>query len=172
SLTKLKELIEDKNTKRIWIEMYELTDSDILDSLKKRAEEKDIDIKIILDYRQHNDYAESDNAKYSRMVDFECNLENARNNKNCEVRWWQFCNDNYQKLHRKIFLFGKDTIWIGSSNISHYGLYDKNKEINLKIVDSKLASEFEEIFKKDWCDPDKNICQLVENLEEPCPKQP
>jgi phosphatidylserine/phosphatidylglycerophosphate/cardiolipin synthase-like enzyme len=52
-------------------------------------------------------------------------------------------------MHRKLAIFDKEKVFLGSANWSRNGLTN-NKEMNVVIDDSEVVEEVTEVFSDDW----------------------
>jgi phosphatidylserine/phosphatidylglycerophosphate/cardiolipin synthase-like enzyme len=115
---------------RIDIQMYILTDLDIIRALE-RAESRGVEVRIILDPNQRY------NLKYVDRLKRE----------GVEIKWYPV--NKPALMHRKMAIFDKEKVLLGSANWSRNGLTN-NKEINVLIDDLKLTDKVVEIFSNDW----------------------
>ena len=116
--------------KEIDIEIYILTDQDVIKALQ-RAETRGVEVRIILDPNQPSNLKNVDQLK----------------NRGVEVKWYPVTKP--AQMHRKFAMFDKKKIFLGSTNWTHNG-FTKNCEINLLIDDLQAIAKIEEIFSRDW----------------------
>jgi phosphatidylserine/phosphatidylglycerophosphate/cardiolipin synthase-like enzyme len=115
---------------QIDIQIYILTDQDVIRALE-RAEDRGVEVKIILDPNQRYNLKHVDQLKREGI----------------EIKWYPV--NKPALMHRKMAIFDKEKVLLGSANWSRNGLTN-NKEINVFIDDTKVADELVEIFSDDW----------------------
>lgn len=123
------ELISESK-KQIDIEMYILADQDVIRALE-RAEDRGVEVRIVLDPNQRY------NLKHVDQLERE----------GIEVKWYPV--NKPALMHRKVAIFDKKRVFLGSANWSRNGLTN-SKEIDVLIDDSELVDEVVEIFSDDW----------------------
>ena len=112
------------------IEMFILSDKDIIKALKK-ASSKGIRIRIILDpYRRENHYT------FDEFLDSQV-----------EVRFYRIKRPAI--FHRKFILIDNKILLIGSCNLSYNGL-ENNKEIMVEVSNKSIVNIILEIFNTDF----------------------
>jgi phosphatidylserine/phosphatidylglycerophosphate/cardiolipin synthase-like enzyme len=119
-----------ESEKEIDIEVYILTDQDVIKALQ-RAETRGVAVRIILDPNQSSNLKNVDQLK----------------NREVEVKWYPVTKP--AEMHRKFAMFDKKKIFLGSINWTHNG-FTKNCEINLLTDDPQTIAKIEEIFLRDW----------------------
>jgi phosphatidylserine/phosphatidylglycerophosphate/cardiolipin synthase-like enzyme len=119
-----------ESEKEIDIEVYILTDQDVIKALQ-RAETRGVEVRIILDPNQPSNLKNVDQLK----------------NRGVEVKWYPATKP--AQMHRKCAMFDKKKVFLGSTNWTHNG-FTKNCEINLLIDDPQTIAKIEEIFSRDW----------------------
>lgn len=112
------------------LEMYILTDKDVLNELVNAAQ-RGVKIRIILEYRVEI----KDLLKIARYLDRE----------NIQLRWSQ---DKYKLTHSKMMIIDKKKVLIGSINFSKSAL-ENNREVGI-IVEGEIVKEYLNEFEKDW----------------------
>jgi len=112
------------------IEVYILTDQDVIKALQ-RAETRGVEVRIILDPNQTSNLKNVDQLK----------------NRGVEVKWYPVTKP--AQMHRKVAIFDKKKVFLGSTNWTHNG-FTKNCEISLFLDDSQAVAKIEEIFARDW----------------------
>lgn len=123
------ELISESE-KEINIEVYILTDQDVIKALQE-AESREVEVRIILDPNQTSNLKNVDQLK----------------NRGVEIKWYPVTKP--AQMHRKFAMFDKKKILLGSTNWTHNGL-TRNCEINLLVDDPRAVAKIEEIFTQDW----------------------
>ena len=123
------ELISEAE-KEIDIEVFILTDQDVIKALQ-RAETRGVEVRIILDPNQSSNLKNVDQLK----------------NRGVEVKWYPVTKP--AQMHRKVAIFDKKKVFLGSTNLTHNG-FTRNCEINLLIDDPQTVAKIEEIFSQDW----------------------
>jgi len=116
--------------KEIDIEVYILTDQDVIKALQ-RAETRGVEVRIILDPNQTSNLKNVDQLK----------------NRGVEIKWYPVTKP--AQMHRKVAIFDKKKVFLGSTNWTHNG-FTKNCEISLFLDDSQAVAKIEEIFARDW----------------------
>lgn len=145
-----------KTSKIIYIEMYQLTNNEIIEALRQRAYGiDDVSIRIILDTN------EEANLCYYKKINTEQYLENKDR---CIIRWrWGRSekNNKYFHMHRKVALFidnlGNMTTYLGSTNWTDNALNNKNWEIGILFQDRELGLQIKEEFLEFWKDNKKSL---------------
>ncbi|MEM4137110.1 MAG: phospholipase D-like domain-containing protein [Candidatus Anstonellaceae archaeon] len=117
--------------KSIDIQMYVLTDKDIISQLIESAD-RGVKIRIILEYR-----IESDIKKVIEALE----------HKNIEVR---FSPSKYKLMHSKMVIIDREKVLIGSINFSKSAL-ETNREVAI-LVGGEIIKKYLEIFESDWRD--------------------
>jgi phosphatidylserine/phosphatidylglycerophosphate/cardiolipin synthase-like enzyme len=115
---------------QIDIEMYILTEQDIIRALEK-AEGRGVEVRIILDPNQRYNLKHVDRLKREGV----------------EIKWYPV--NKPSLMHRKLAIFDKEKVFLGSANWSRNGLTN-NKEMNVVIDDSEVVEEVTEVFSDDW----------------------
>ena len=116
--------------KSIDIEMFILSDKDIIKALKK-ASSHGVKVRIILDpHRRENHHT------FDEFL-------------NCQVKIRFYHIKRPAIFHRKFILIDSKTLLIGSFNLSYNGL-ENNKEIMVEIEDRKVIDSIFEIFINDF----------------------
>lgn len=111
-------------------EMFVLSDIEVIRALIQ-AKKRGIEIKILLDLNQ-----KSNKKKIPEL--------SARG-----IKIKGFLNKKGTLMHRKIALFDKKLLFLGSTNWTFNGFH-KNQEVDLLLDDSKIIQEFLKQFEKDW----------------------
>ena len=125
---KILELINNAK-KSIDIEMFILSDKDIIKALKK-ASSRGIKVRIILDpHRKENHYT------FDEFL-----------NSQVKIKFYHMKRPAI--FHRKFILIDNKTLLIGSFNLSFNGL-ENNKEIMVEIVNKKAINYILKIFNND-----------------------
>lgn len=114
----------------IELEMYILSDEDILNELRESAS-KGVNIRIILEDRI--DFSQLD--KIIKFLD----------QKNINLRW---ASKDYKLSHSKLMIIDKKKALIGSINFSKSAL-TSNREVAI-LIEGKLVNEFLKVFELDW----------------------
>jgi len=153
SFAELEKLVKGAK-KRIWIEMYALTDgihdgkiqkSSIISLLKNTK--KDLQISIIVDLEQEKTQMSKSTKNRTVLKNFEKEFEK---NKKKEIRWFK----NNRHFHRKVCIIDDDKLWIGSSNFTYSGINpacDKpNLEMNVRIIDKNIVEKVARKIQQDW----------------------
>jgi phosphatidylserine/phosphatidylglycerophosphate/cardiolipin synthase-like enzyme len=115
---------------QIDIQMYILTDQDVIKALE-RAEGRGVEVRIILDPNQRYNLKHVDRLKREGV----------------EIKWYPV--NKPALMHRKMAIFDKEKVLLGSANWSRNGLTN-NKEINVLIDDSEVVGKVTEVFSDDW----------------------
>lgn len=123
---KLLHLIK-RASKRIWIQMLLLEDTEIMEALKD-AGKRGVDVRILL--------ADPLKVEVNRMA--------REYLEGLEVR---FLHSPF--LHAKFIDFDGEICFIGSQNLSTQSL-DENREMGLLITSRDVMEKLEEVFKRDW----------------------
>ncbi len=116
--------------KEIDVEVYIFTDQDMIKALQQ-AETRGVEVRIILDPNQASNLKNVDQLK----------------NRGAEVKWYPVTKP--AQMHRKVAIFDRKKIFLGSTNWTHNG-FTKNCEINLLTDDPQTIAKIEEIFGRDW----------------------
>ena len=117
--------------KSIAVEMYLVTSEEMVSALK-RAHDRGVDIRVILEKRViANDNGKSYNDLSSYGVD---------------VKW---AAETFQLTHSKFLIIDNKKVIVGSHNWSNAAL-KKNREASVIIEDTKTVSEFKRVFEEDW----------------------
>jgi len=116
--------------KTIDIQMYILSDQDVIEALE-RAEDRGVEVRVILDP--------------GRRYNLKCIDELRR--EGVEIKWYPI--NKPALMHRKLAIFDREKILLGSANWSGNGLTN-NKEIDVLIDDSPTVKKIAEIFSNDW----------------------
>ncbi len=153
SFAELEKLVKGAK-KRIWIEMYALTDgihdgkiqkSSIISLLKNTK--KDLQISIIVDLEQEKTQMSKSTKNRTVLKNFEKEFEK---NKKKEIRWFK----SNRVFHRKVCIIDDDKLWIGSSNFTYSGINpacDKpNLEMNVRIIDKNIVEKVAKKIQQDW----------------------
>ncbi len=153
SFAELEKLVKGAK-KRIWIEMYALTDgihdgkiqkSSIISLLKNTK--KDLQISIIVDLEQEKTQMSKSTKNRTVLKNFEKEFEK---NKKKEIRWFK----SNRVFHRKVCIIDDDKLWIGSSNFTYSGINpacDKpNLEMNVRIIDKNIVEKVARKIQQDW----------------------
>lgn len=126
-------------SKSIHIEMFTLTDDDLVDELVK-AKERGVDVKVLL----------CDNKEIFHLPTFHVpNLPTALKLRDAgvDVRW--YANPKFTQMHSKLALFDGETVMVGSANWIHHafrGIHEYYGEID----NAELAAKMEAQFADDW----------------------
>jgi len=126
--------------KEIDLEMYILTDKDVLNELVE-ASKKGVKIRIILEYRVDI----KDLLKIAQYLDRE----------NISLKWSQ---DKYKLTHTKMMIIDKKKVLVGSINFSKSALED-NREMGI-IVEGEIVKQYLDEFEKDW----QNSIEYIKDL--------
>jgi HKD family nuclease len=143
---------EIKSTKKgdiIWLAMFYLADTDVLEELKHAASDRDVKIKMILDPNQ--------NAFGSEKMGLP-NLPVAAEltqlaEKNIEIRWY---NTGKEQFHSKLLYIEKQkeaVIIGGSANYTERNLNNYNLETDVKITatnQEEVIQEIDSYFHRLW----------------------
>lgn len=153
SFVELEKLVKGAK-KRIWIEMYELTDgihdgkiqkSSIISLLKNTK--KDLQISIIVDLEQEKTQMSESLENYATLKNFEKEFEK---NKKKEIKWFK----SNRTFHRKVCIIDNDKLWIGSSNFTYSGINpaceEPNLEMNVRIIDKDIVEKVAKKIQQDW----------------------
>jgi phosphatidylserine/phosphatidylglycerophosphate/cardiolipin synthase-like enzyme len=118
--------------KRIWLEMFNLCSTEIIDLLKREGD-SDVDIRMLLDYNNENEKLWIKDGK-------------VREPKWVKIR---FGNPNmFWTYHLKMAIVD-DTVLFGSANWSYSGMI-KNREGLIVTDEPEIVKKCEEIFSTDW----------------------
>lgn len=134
-----KELLENivskmnNSKKRIYLEVYMLTENKLKDALKK-AKDKWIDVKVVLEKNPYMAF-NINNKTYDFL---------SKNNIN--VVWSNL--ENYALNHSKFIIIDNELV-LASWNFT-YSTFSKNRDIFLFIKDSEILTLFEKIFELDF----------------------
>ncbi|MFH1504168.1 MAG: phospholipase D family protein [Candidatus Omnitrophota bacterium] len=116
--------------KQIDIEMYILTDRNVIEALEK-AEGRGVEVRLILDPNQRYNLEHTDDLKREGV----------------EIKWYPVSKPAL--MHRKAAIFDEEKVILGSCNWSRNG-FTNSKEINVLINDAQAVKEIIEIFSGDW----------------------
>ena len=153
SFAELEKLIKGAK-KRIWIEIYMLTDGINDGKIQKpsiinllQSTKKDLQISIIVDLQNENTQISKSSKNRAALKNFEKEFEK---NKKKEIRWFK----SNRTFHRKVCIIDDDKLWIGSSNFTYSGINpacDKpNLEMNVKIIDKNIVEKVAKKIQQDW----------------------
>lgn len=139
-----------RKSKIIFVEMYLLTDNEIIEELHKKAyTEKDVMIRIILN-------KDLKNKSFKKGANTERYIENMLKNKdNREISLINWINgrieSNYylKSMHRKLAIFDSKTIFIGSTNWTETA-FNENWEVGLIYNDKDEANKLSNLFLEHW----------------------
>jgi phosphatidylserine/phosphatidylglycerophosphate/cardiolipin synthase-like enzyme len=112
------------------IEMYVLTDEDIINELINSAN-RGVKIRIILEYRTDI----KDLQKIAKYLE----------HKNIELKWAPV---EYKLVHSKLIIVDKKKALVGSINLSKSAL-EKNRETAI-LIEGQIVNEYLNIFEEDW----------------------
>lgn len=122
--------------KSVRVEMFFLTDYTIIEALKA-AEARGVEVEVLLNPSQIRGYkANEAPAAELRAA-------------GCEVKWYQPDPERGGRLHAKMGIFDDHQVILGSANWTGNGL-TWNKEANVDIVDSEVASYYAKMFEDDF----------------------
>jgi phosphatidylserine/phosphatidylglycerophosphate/cardiolipin synthase-like enzyme len=110
--------------------MYILSDKDVIEALK-RAEDRGVEVRIILDPSRRYNLKYIDELKREGV----------------DIKWYPV--NKPSLMHRKLAVFDKEKVLLGSANWSRNGLTN-NKEIDILIDDSPAVKKIADIFSNDW----------------------
>ena len=153
SFAELEKLIKGAK-KRIWIEIYMLTDGINDGKIQKpsiinllQSTKKDLQISIIVDLQNENTQISKSSKNRAALKNFEKEFEK---NKKKEIRWFK----SNRHFHRKVCIIDDDKLWIGSSNFTYSGINpacDKpNLEMNVRIIDKNIVEKVAKKIQQDW----------------------
>jgi len=153
SFAELEKLIKGAK-KRIWIEMYELTDNIYKGNIQKpsiinllQSTRKDLQISIIVDLEQEKTQMSKSTKNRTVLKNFEKEFEK---NKKKEIRWFK----SNRVFHRKVCIIDNDKLWIGSSNFTYSGINpaceEPNLEMNVRIIDKDIVEKVAKKIQQDW----------------------
>lgn len=155
SFAELEKLVKGAK-KRIWIEMYALTDGIHDGKIQKlsiinllQSTRKDLQISIIVDLKQERESSTISKSTKNRTVlkNFEKEFEK---NKKKEIRWFK----SNRVFHRKVCIIDNDKLWIGSSNFTYSGINpaceEPNLEMNVRIIDKDIVEKVAKKIQQDW----------------------
>ena len=153
SFAELEKLIKGAK-KRIWIEIYMLTDGINDGKIQKpsiinllQSTKKDLQISIIVDLQNENTQISKSSKNRAALKNFEKEFEK---NKKKEIRWFK----SNRTFHRKVCIIDDDKLWIGSSNFTYSGINpacDKpNLEMNVRIIDKNIVEKVARKIQQDW----------------------
>lgn len=126
-----------KAKESIYLEMYRLSDKDIIGNLID-AHHRGVDVRVILDPTDAKTGWNVNSKTFETLA-----------NAGVPVRWYDIMEKSTQRMHSKwAVIDGKETI-IGSVNWSSKGLKE-NREIGALVQDKKTANVFMEQFLHDW----------------------
>ncbi|MCE5177316.1 MAG: phospholipase D-like domain-containing protein [Caldisericales bacterium] len=130
-------------SKKIDLELYRLSDPEIINALKTSAS-KGVKIRIILDKHPEN-------KTFEGGGDTEKTLEYGNQN-NCTVKW--LSGVGYKSImHRKLGIFDGNTIFVGSSNWTSAALKkddDYNREASIIFKNKNTCSKALKEFDANW----------------------
>ncbi len=112
------------------VEMYTLTDAEILAALE-RAEAHGVQVRIILDPNQPS------NLKHVQRLQHQ----------GVDVKWFPITKPAL--MHRQLAIVDGERVFAGSVNWTHNGLA-KNEELMLIVQDAAIAKKLDEVFAEDW----------------------
>jgi len=153
SFAELEKLIKGAK-KRIWIEIYMLTDGINDGKIQKpsiinllQSTKKDLQISIIVDLQNENAQISKSSKNRAALKNFEKEFEK---NKKKEIRWFK----SNRTFHRKVCIIDDDKLWIGSSNFTYSGINPAckkpNLEMNVKIIDKNIVEKVAKKIQQDW----------------------
>jgi len=153
------DMIKNSN-KNIYLEQLFLFDKYIVDSLiKKKIENKSIDIRIILDSNENVELGGLPNTifikelkKYGIQVRFR-KIQHSENQ------------SDHQENHRKIISTDGNRIMIGSANLNPNSLQGSYREMGAEVFSRKIARDYEISFLSTWSDSKKVMDLDIENLQ-------
>ena len=116
--------------KSLDIEMYTLTDAEVIAALE-RAEERGVEVRVILDPNQKGNYRHVEHLT----------------GQGAEVKWFPV--ERPALMHRKLAIVDGKQILAGSVNWTANGLM-KNEEVFFVIDDAAVARQLAETFDTDW----------------------
>ena len=116
--------------KSIDVEMYVLTDAEVLDALE-RAEQRGVQVRMILDPNQQGNQKHVERLKQYGV----------------EVKWFPI--NKPALMHRKLAIVDGTKLFAGSVNWTHNGLA-RNEELVLIVEDPEVAKKLGETFAEDW----------------------
>lgn len=135
-------------SKKIDLELYRLSDPEIINALKASAS-KGAKIRIILDKHADNETFDDGGKKKNT----EATLEYG-NQKNCIVKWLSGAGSGYKTImHRKLGIFDGNTIFVGSSNWTRAALEKDtsyNREASITFKNKDACSKASKKFEADW----------------------
>ncbi len=153
SFAELEKLVKGAK-KRIWIEMYALTDGIHDGKIQKlsiinllQSTRKDLQISIIVDLEQEKTQMSKSTKNRTVLKNFEKEFEK---NKKKEIRWFK----SNRVFHRKVCIIDNDKLWIGSSNFTYSGINpaceETNLEMNVRIIDKDIVEKVAKKIQQDW----------------------
>ncbi|HQN37808.1 MAG TPA: phospholipase D family protein [Caldisericia bacterium] len=153
SFAELEKLIKGAK-KRIWIEIYMLTDGINDGKIQKpsiinllQSTKKDLQISIIVDLQNENTQISKSSKNRAALKNFEKEFEK---NKKKEIRWFK----SNRTFHRKVCIIDDDKLWIGSSNFTYSGINSAckkpNLEMNVRIIDKNIVEKVARKIQQDW----------------------
>lgn len=150
----LEELDRTKSGDNVWLGMFYLADTQVLEALKEAAG-RDVKINMILDPNQ-NAFGQDKIGLPNLPVAAE--LEKLGEN-NIKIRWYDTQDEQYHSKFMYIDHGDEEEAVIigGSANYTERNLNDYNIEANLKISankDEKIVQEVEEYFERLWTNKD------------------
>ncbi len=116
--------------KSIDVEMYVLTDAEVIDALE-RAEQRGVQVRMILDPNQQGNQKHVERLKQHGV----------------EVKWFPI--NKPAQMHRKLAIVDGKRLFAGSVNWTHNGLA-RNEELMLLVEDPEIARKLGETFAEDW----------------------
>lgn len=129
----------EKAKRSIHVEMFALTDSDVINGLID-AHKRGLDVRVILDGTPY------ENGYLPNKKTFET-LKKA----GVPVKWFKPDAETKNKLHAKIGIFDGEKTVLGSCNWTKKGFYI-NRENDVDIKSKDTATVFEDMFERDWKD--------------------
>ena len=153
SFAELEKLIKGAK-KRIWIEIYMLTDGINDGKIQKpsiinllQSTKKALQISIIVDLQNENTQISKSSKNRAALKNFEKEFEK---NKKKEIRWFK----SNRTFHRKVCIIDDDKLWIGSSNFTYSGINSAckkpNLEMNVRIIDKNIVEKVAKKIQQDW----------------------
>ncbi len=157
-----------KNSKKnIFMEQLFLYDKYIVDALiKKRIENKNIDIRIIVDNNYNFKLSGFPNTifikelnKYGIKVRTRNTLGSLATFKNGEEQMF------HQENHRKIIVCDSERLLIGSSNLNPDTLQGSFRELGAEVFSTQIARDYELKFLATWADHETTLEMDIENFQ-------
>ena len=138
-------------SKKIDLELYRLSDPEIINALKASSS-KGAKIRIILDKHADNETFDDGGKKKNT----EATLEYG-NQKNCIVKWLSGKGSS-TSMYRKLGIFDGNTIFVGSSNWTSKALQkgnNYNREASIIFKNKDACSKALKEFEFDWAKSDE-----------------